>query len=295
VKLGLILPLFSGDPDLVLAAAVEAEELGFDGVFVFDHLFPLRGRPDGPALEPFTTLARVAAATSRVAVGTLVTRALLRPPGLLAKTAATLDLIAPGRFILGVGTGDASNHEEHRRYGFPAPASHVRRAHLAETVTALRTLFRGEAYAGGALVPRLEGPLVPPVHNGGPRLWVGGTSEELVRVAATQADGWNGWSLTPEAFRTSRELLDADAALAGRTVEATWAGLVLAGRDDREVSELMEDRRRRGLGERVAWTGPAADLRSHLRRLADAGATWAILMLAGPGGRRRLVAQHVID
>ena len=86
MKVGLILPLFSGKAERVLEAAREAEELGFDGAFVFDHFFPPGGPRDRPALEAFTTLAAVGAATRRITLGTLVTRASLRSAGLLAKT-----------------------------------------------------------------------------------------------------------------------------------------------------------------------------------------------------------------
>ena len=84
MNVGLVLPLFSGDAERVLAFARRAEERGFDGVFAFDHLFPPGAPADRPSLEAFASLAAVAARTSRVAVGTLVTRATLRPPGMLA-------------------------------------------------------------------------------------------------------------------------------------------------------------------------------------------------------------------
>src|SRR5439155_20456303 len=217
VKLGIVLPLFSGDVDRVLSAAVEAEDLGFDGVFAFDHLFPLRGRRDGPALEAFTSLARVAAATERVAIGTLVARAILRPPSLVAKMVTTLDLMAPHRIILGIGTGDVSNHAEHDAYGFSAPSADERREHLAETVEAVRALVRGEAFPGGRHVPLLSGPLLPAPPAGGPPIWVGGRSAAVVRIAARVADGWNGWGLAAEDFRSRSSLLSFEAREAGRS------------------------------------------------------------------------------
>src|SRR5207244_915587 len=70
IKVGLILPMFSGDPGRILVSAVEAERLGFDGVFVFDHFFPPGGSSDRPSVEAFTMLAAVAARTRRIRVGT---------------------------------------------------------------------------------------------------------------------------------------------------------------------------------------------------------------------------------
>ena len=75
MKVGLILPLFSGNPDRVLSFARQAEDLGYDGVFAFDHFFPPGASPDRPSLEAFSSLAAVGAASERLAVGTLVTRA----------------------------------------------------------------------------------------------------------------------------------------------------------------------------------------------------------------------------
>lgn len=294
-KVGVILPMFSGDPGKVMAAARSAEELGFDGVFAFDHLFPPGAPADRPSLEAFTTLAAVAARTERIALGTLVTRAILRPPGLVAKMFSTLDLISGGRMILGIGTGDPIDRPEHDAFGFPNMSARERRAHLAESVSAVKALFQGKTFGGGSFIPPLEGPLVPPpVAAGGPPVWLGAQSDEVVRMAASIADGWNGWGLAPEELRPKAELLAKEAARAGREVEATWAGIVLVGEDEAESRSLLSDRERRGMADGVAWAGAAEAFAGHLRDLADAGATWAIMVLAGPAGRRELLAERVL-
>ena len=295
LKVGVILPMFSGDAAKVIAAAHSSESLGFDGVFVFDHFFPPGGSPDRPALEAFTTLAAVAASTERVRVGTLVTRAVLRPPGLLAKLLSTIDLISGGRTILGIGTGDPIDLPEHHAFGFPNLSVRERRAHLAETVTALKALLEGRTYEGGEHVPPLAGPLLPPpVLAGGPTVWVGAQSDEVVRMAGRLADGWNGWGLGPEQFRVKAELLAEEAEQAGRITEATWAGIVLVGEDDEEVKALLDRRRRTNMIDALAWSGTAELFVEHLRDLADAGATWAIMVVAGPAGRRELIAESVL-
>src|SRR5438094_3694386 len=127
MKFGLILPMFSGDPDRVLSFARQAEQLGFDGVFAFDHFFPPGAPSDRPSLEAFTTLAALAASTKRLTIGTLVTRAQLRPIGLLAKLAANIDLISGGRLVLGVGTGDPIDRPEHDTFGLPMLSKEDRR------------------------------------------------------------------------------------------------------------------------------------------------------------------------
>src|SRR4029078_4334643 len=151
--------------------------------------------------ELFTTLAAAAAITERLTVGSLVTRAVLRPPGLVAKMAATIDAVAGGgRTVIGVGSGDPIDLPEHTPCGFPTLSPEDRRAHLEEWVTALRDLFRGTHFPGGAHVPPVNGPLLPPP-DPPPPVWVGGQAPAVVRLAARSADGWNGWGSTPEDFR----------------------------------------------------------------------------------------------
>jgi alkanesulfonate monooxygenase SsuD/methylene tetrahydromethanopterin reductase-like flavin-dependent oxidoreductase (luciferase family) len=295
IKVGLILPLFSGDAIKVVGAARAAEELDFDGVFAFDHFFPPGASPDRPALEAFTTLGAVAAATERVRLGTLVTRAVLRPPGTVAKMVSNIDLISGGRMVLGIGTGDPIDRPEHHTFGFPDLSVKDRRADLAETLVGLKTLFRGQPYEGGRFVPPLHGPLLPPPgQDGGPPIWVGAQSDEVVRMAGRLADGWNGWGLRPAEFRQKAEVLMEASEAAGRRVEATWAGIVLLGEDEAEAERLIQERRKRGMEDGVAFAGAADRFADYARELAGAGATWIIVVLAGPPGRRQLLAERVL-
>ncbi|MGH2683554.1 MAG: LLM class flavin-dependent oxidoreductase [Actinomycetota bacterium] len=294
MKVGVVLPLFSGDPEKVLHAAREAEEMGFDGAFVFDHFFPPGAPRDRPALEAFTTLAAVAAATERIGVGTLVTRVSLRPAGMLAKLGAWLDAASGGRLILGMGTGDPIDLPEHEAYGIPMSRRQERRAQLEETVIAMKALWRGERYEGGGFVPPLAGPVLPPPSRpGGPPVWLGAQADAVVRMAGRVADGWNGWGLNPDAFRAKSALLMKEAGAAGRRSEATWAGIILVGADQRETRELVDRRRARGLDDE-AWTGTTEDLKGFLHDLATAGATWAVMVPAGPADRRALIAKEVL-
>ncbi len=290
MKVGLILPLFSGDPAKVLTVARDAERMGYHGVFVFDHLFPPAAASDRPALEAFSTLAAVAEATHDVTIGTLVTRISLRGTGLLAKWASWLDTASAGRLVLGVGTGDPIDRGEHETYGIPLPGKTERRQHLEETLVALKALFAGRRYGGGRYVPPLDGPLRP-LRDGGPPVWVGAQSDAVVRLAGRLADGWNGWGLGAEAFERKVQLLRESAV--GREAEATWAGIVLAGEDDAETRELVERRRARGMVDE-AWVGTIDQLVSFLRAIEAAGATWAVLVVAGPPDRRSLLAERLL-
>jgi alkanesulfonate monooxygenase SsuD/methylene tetrahydromethanopterin reductase-like flavin-dependent oxidoreductase (luciferase family) len=292
MRIGLVLPLATSDSARVLAFARRAEELGFDGLFAFDHLFPPGAPADRPSLEAFATLSAVAAATRRMAIGTLVARASLRTAGLLAKQAATLDDISGGRLLLAIGTGDAVSRAEHVAFGLPYLGPEVRRTHLEETVGAVRGLLRGRAFPGGAHVPPLPGPILPPTAGGGgPPVWIGGVSEDTARLAGRVADGWNAWGLDLAAF-AQRAAVVRDAA-GEREVEATWGGAVVVGRDEREARLLAAARRARGLAD-DAFVGDAEGAAAWLRQLQAAGAAWAILLAAGGLERVEVLAEDVL-
>lgn len=292
MRIGLVLPVATSDAARVLAFATRAEELGFDGVFAFDHLFPPGAPSDRPSLEAYATLAAVASVTERVRVGTLVTRASLRPAGMLAKQATMVADIAGGRFVLAIGTGDAISKAEHDAFGLPYLGPAIRRDHLVETVRAVRALFRGEAWGGGVHVPRLEGPLAPPPRGGvGPPVWIGGVAEATVRAAAREADGWNAWGIDLQAFSRLVEVLRGEAG--SRPVEATWGGVVVVGRDEDEARSLAERRRARR-AEAEAFAGGPEALVGWLRDWEEAGAAWMILLAAGGMAPMELIGERVL-
>jgi alkanesulfonate monooxygenase SsuD/methylene tetrahydromethanopterin reductase-like flavin-dependent oxidoreductase (luciferase family) len=291
----LVLPQFSGDVERVLAFARAAEDLGFDGVFAFDHLFPPGAPPERPALEVFSTLAAIAAVTERIGIGTLVARASLRAPGLLAKLAASLEDVSGGRLILAVGSGDTVSAPEHERFGLPVLDGADRGTHLAETVRCVRALLRGDRWPGGELVGPVEGPVLPaPTRSGGPPVWVGGVSDTAVRIAAADADAWNGWGLAGPAFERKVRLLRSSAERVGRRVDPTWAGAVVVGRDDEETSELVRERSRRHPSERDVRAGTPETLASWLEELRALGTSWAVLLAGGPPDRAELIATAVL-
>lgn len=283
MKLGLSLPMFTADVGRPLAAAARAAAAGYDGVFAPDHLFP-PGAPGRPALEPFAVLAAVAALHPDLHVGTLVTRASLRPAGLLAKQAAALDQMSGGQAILGLGAGDSVSKPEHEAFGIPFASTADRVAILEETVDALRALFGGEPWSGGAHVPAIAGPLLPP---GEPELWVGGRSAPVIAVAARSADAWNGWAMDVEDFEASAGELRRLAG--GRPVAPTWGGIALVGTDESDLERLREERRTRGLSMDV-WQGDAEAFRSLSERLEEAGCSWIVVLPVGGEDRIDVVA-----
>ncbi|HTG48252.1 MAG TPA: LLM class flavin-dependent oxidoreductase [Actinomycetota bacterium] len=290
MKLGLSLTVFTADPARPMAAADRAAANGYDAVFASDHLFP-PGSPERPSLETYTLLSAIAAAHPGLGVGVLVTRAGFRPPGILAKQAAALDQLSGGRSILGLGLGDASGRAEHRALGLPYPPVAERGEALEETAAALRALFRGDTWPGGAHVPPLTGPLLPP---GAPQVWVGGVSDRVLGIAARAADAWNAWGLEIEPFVARAEALAGLARAAGRDpaeVPPTWAGIALVAEDAAALDRLASERGEKGLTMDI-WRGTVDDLRRLRDAVAAAGAggTWLVVVAAGPADRAELIA-----
>ena len=275
--------MFTDDPARPLAAAARAAAAGYEAVFAPDHLFP-PGRPDRPSLEPFSVLAAVAARHPTLRVGTLVTRASIRPAGLLAKQGAALDHLSAGRAILGIGAGDSTSKAEHGAFGIPFRPALERVALMEETVEALRALFAGATWGGGLHVPPLLGPLLPP---GDPELWIGGRSEPVLAAAARRADAWNGWAMDAEGFRAAASTVRALAD--GRDVAATWGGILLVGEDPSDLDRLRSGRASRGLSMDL-WQGTTDELRTFAAHLRDAGADWMIVQPVGGDDRIELVA-----
>jgi alkanesulfonate monooxygenase SsuD/methylene tetrahydromethanopterin reductase-like flavin-dependent oxidoreductase (luciferase family) len=217
----------------ILAMAQRAEALGFDSVWVPDHLLfrPLsEGAPPGGIWECWSLVAALAAATQRVELGTLVVCAGFRNPALLAKMADTVDEISAGRLLLGLGAG--WNELEHSAFGYPFDH---RVGRFAEALPLVRALLReGRADAAGAYYQapgcelRPRGP-----RPGGPPLLVGSNGERMLRLTARYADGWNTWAGRtdnhPAGIPPLRAAVDAACVAEGRdpaTLERTAVVLV---------------------------------------------------------------------
>lgn len=240
VLFGVTLPQFGSDPDVFVDGARRAEALGFDSIWLFDHLWPLSGGKQRPIFEGWTSMAFIAAETHRLHVGTLVTRSSLRHPVLLAKTIATTAAIAPDRLIVGIGSGDELSRPENEAFGLPHWDAAERIAQLTSTVELVRSFLttdevsQDDAYVKVSSLPPSPRPRTPvPV-------WIAGRSDDALEAAALVADGWNGWGGTPRSF--ARDAATVIERAGGRSVELTWAGQVAIGADEQEVNEKMAGR-----------------------------------------------------
>jgi probable F420-dependent oxidoreductase len=205
------------DPRQVLAMGPLAEALGYDSVWVMDHLLNsgyIRERlDDKPYYHPLATLSYLAATTNRVRLGTSVLVLPYHNPVELAKYAATLDQMSGGRVILGVGAGAMT--EEFEALGVPF---RQRGALTNEGMEIMKELwtnpdprYRSERWnlAGFKFAPKpAQQPTIP--------LWVGGSSPGALRRAATLGDGWHPTGLSPEEFRGGCEEVRKLATAAGR-------------------------------------------------------------------------------
>jgi F420-dependent oxidoreductase-like protein len=177
--------------DRTVQQAKAAEKAGFDFVTVMDHFYQIRGiGPETePMMEAYTTLGALAASTSRVRLGTLVTGVTYRNPAILAKQVTTLDVISKGRAIFGIGA--AWNEDEHKGYGIEFPTIGKRMDRLDEALTIAKLMFTQDRPSFEGKYYKIDRALnVPrPVQPGGPKIMIGGTGEQrTLRLLAQHGD-----------------------------------------------------------------------------------------------------------
>jgi alkanesulfonate monooxygenase SsuD/methylene tetrahydromethanopterin reductase-like flavin-dependent oxidoreductase (luciferase family) len=191
--------------------------------WLFDHLLPIGGPLDGPAYEGWTLLAALAAQTRRLRLGLLVTSNRFRPPAMLAKIAATVDVVSDGRLDFGIGAGSRPDHplarREYEAHGLPFHDFAHSVGSLAEACTVIRRLWAetGPFDFDGSYV-QLTGAFCnpKPVQRPHPPILIGGRSAATLRVVAEHADLWNipGGNLEDAVQRSA--LLDRYCAELGR-------------------------------------------------------------------------------
>ena len=192
-------------------AWLHADRHRYDSAWTWDHLFALHGGLDGPHYEGWTLVAALAALTTHVQLGHLVTANTLRHPALLGKMAATVDHVSNGRLVVGIGTGYFA--EEHTRFGIPLPDKATRAAMLGESIQVLKGMWApGRVTFAGEHYRITDAPAEPKPVAGKIPLLLGGAGERMLRLTAAEADIWNlpdgQYGIDLERLRTKVGLLD---------------------------------------------------------------------------------------
>jgi F420-dependent oxidoreductase-like protein len=284
--------------------AQEAEALGFDAFFRSDHYLTMSGDGLPGPTDAWVTLGALARETSRIRLGTLVSSATFRWPGVLAITVAQVDAMSGGRVELGLGAGwyDA----EHRAYGIPFPETGVRFERLEEqlaVITGLWSTPAGETFDYKGQHYQLEAsPALPkPVQQPHPPVIVGGSgAARTPRLAARFAAEYNTPFLLPDVARTQFQRVREACEAAGRdpgSMRYSSAVVVCCGADEAEIAERAD-----AIGRDVAELrsngvcGTPGEVVDRLGQWADAGATTAYLQILDLADldHLRLIARDVL-
>jgi alkanesulfonate monooxygenase SsuD/methylene tetrahydromethanopterin reductase-like flavin-dependent oxidoreductase (luciferase family) len=218
--------------DDISAVWQEADSIDvIEHAWLWDHMVPLRGPASAPALEAWTLLAALATQTRRLRLGVIVTNNQLRRPALLAKMAATVDVISGGRLEFGIGAGAGLTarldealleivRREYDGYGLPIIRAADAAGALAEACTLIRRMWTdSEPFDFDGRYYQLRGTVCEPkpVSRPHPPITIGGRGEKLtLRIVAEHADIWNCPARTPEEFSHYNGVLDQHCAAVGR-------------------------------------------------------------------------------
>lgn len=197
----------------------DADDLGFDGVWNYDHFYGLYllGQPlELPTLEAWTTLSAMAKVTKRARIGCMVTGVTYRHPAVLAHMAVSVDHISGGRLEFGIG---AAWHEpEHLTNGIPFPPAGVRIAMLDEACEVVRRLWTEDSVTHEGRFWTLKDAIChpKPVQSRIPMVIGGSGPRKTLRVVAKHADEWNAPAATPDSYRELSKILEEHCADVGR-------------------------------------------------------------------------------
>jgi len=274
VRVGIQLPEVERDvrwPEYV-AMARAAEEVGFDSIWVGDHLvYRGDGRPERGPWDAWALLAGLAGVTERVALGPLVACTAFRPPGVLARTAAAVDELSGGRLVVALGAG--WNETEFRAFGLPFDR---RVARFEEAFEIVRRLLAGQHVTFAGRFHAVEDARLLPAPARRPPLMVGATGPRMLAATLPHVDAWNTWYVecgnTPDGFAALSRTVDQVAGAAGRDpreIERSVCVLVVL---DRDAGERPLDV--------PPLEGPPERIAAGLRAFAAAGADEAILVVS---------------
>ena len=271
----------------------EAEALGFDTLWVNDHLLASVGPPEGSELEAWTLLAAMATVTSKVKIGAMVSNNTFRHPAVLAKMATTVDHLSNGRLVLGIGAGWFER--EHQAYGVAFPSVKDRTKALGESLEVITKLWAADPTASfkGQYYTITDAPFMPkPLQKPHPPIMIGGIGEKRVLpLVAKYAQMWNIPNLEPDKIAEKGKVLQEACKKIGRNcAEIEWSYLtpVYIKADAASAQSLLEmvaklrnvtvDEARKSI-----LVGDPAAVRQQVQTYIDAGVTHFIINLRKPG------------
>jgi F420-dependent oxidoreductase-like protein len=294
LKFGVFLPFYAfqtKNPNeqfgLLKTILLECERLGYDSFWLDDHLM----YRNWSILETWTTLSALAALTSKIRLGTMVSCNAHRNPALLAKTAATLDFLSNGRLEFGIGAG--AQETEHTAYGFVFPKAKVRAEKLAEALEVITRLWKvDKASYNGKYYTLKEAVCEPkPKQKPHPPITVGGSGEAFtLKVTAKYADRFD-WGYMPsvEQYKRKIEVLERHCQSVGRDFneieKSCWpSGQILLGKDKEDLSQKISKFKPSNLSleefKTTALVGTPEEAFKYLKVYTDLGVTYFMLYFA---------------
>jgi F420-dependent oxidoreductase-like protein len=260
------------------------ESLGFGWISIWDHFYAADATGDPHCLEAITSHAALAMATTDVTCGSLVYSAGYRHPAVLANAMATLDQIADGRVVLGLGGGWMQH--EYDAYGMHYGSAGERLRMLREYVQCVRGLLTEERTSfAGEFFSLTDAQCEPkPVQSRLP-IWIGGGGERVtLRIAAEYADGWNVPFIPPEEWAHKAAVLDEHCAAVGRDpseiVKTVNVGMAFTDEELKRQFGRMSEYVKPGV-----LSGSVQEMVDKVGGYVTAGAQWVILAMRAPFDR----------
>jgi alkanesulfonate monooxygenase SsuD/methylene tetrahydromethanopterin reductase-like flavin-dependent oxidoreductase (luciferase family) len=304
LKLGAVLWSQATDWAGFLSAAQRADELGYDSIWTWDHLYAIFGDPDQPIVEGYTALAGLAMGTERADIGLLVGANTFRNPGVVAKSVVTVDHMCGGRAVLGLG--GAWFGVEHEAFGIDFGTGFGQRLDwLDEATAAIRALLDGDTVsseAGGTYEFRDLKLNPPPVQAHLP-IMIGGSGEKkTLRTVAAYADQWNAFG-DPETLAHKDSVLRAHCEDVGRDqtqIERTVGGKIVIRDTESEARQVLEDLMEHNRtpmanidGDHTFWVGTANEITERFIAYGEVGFNTVLVEMPAPYDRETM--ERLVD
>jgi len=225
------------------SVALKAEQLGYDAGYVYDHFIPYYGdKRTLPFFEAYTLLSAIAAITTKLRVGQVVTCNSYRSPSLLAKMSSTLDAISNGRLEFGIGAGWFEY--EYNSYGYTFDSASARIEQLDESLTIIKKMWQKEKSSFKGKHYSIKNAICSPkpIQNPHPPIMVGGAGQKLIAVAAKHATRYNHPFGTPEILQSKIEMLKIQCKKINRNfgdIENSVLLRVLVGKDNDDIKQIV--------------------------------------------------------